>query len=95
MARRFKKVRDRGHGFVFKYDADDPTILHNFARHLTTEQDAIDTFVDAQASASRIWNEECQRFEQHSTTHGLYWFWLDEAGRDVMVISCFRLGGNP
>ncbi|MBM3268589.1 MAG: hypothetical protein FJZ01_13145 [Candidatus Sericytochromatia bacterium] len=94
MGRRFKKVIDRGHGFVFKYDSTDPTILHNFARHLTTEQDAIDSFFDAEAIASRIWNDERQRFEQFSATHGLYWFWLDEGASDVMVISCFKLGGQ-
>lgn len=86
MPPRFKHFRNQGIKFVFKYDAVAPELLHVYARHLTTPQDAVATFFSAQA----VWNEENKRFETYSTTHGLYWFWLKE-NADVMVVSCFRI----
>jgi hypothetical protein len=84
---RYKRVRENGHVFVFKYEDDPPGVLHIFARHLTEIDDALDVFFSSEPS----WNEELGRFENQSDTHGLYWFWLDEGAKVVMVISCFRL----
>jgi hypothetical protein len=86
MPGRFKHFRARGIKFVFKHDAVDPELLHIYARHMTTPQDAAATFFAAQST----WDEENQRFETYSTTHGLFWFWLKE-NSGVMVISCFRI----
>ena len=83
----YKNVEFQGVRFVFKYDDDAPDLLHIFARHLTGIDDAIDTFFQAERET---WNEERSRFETYSTTHGLFWFWIEE-DRTVMVISCFRL----
>lgn len=86
---RFRRVRESGVTFVFKTDDDDPSLLHIFARHLTSIDDALDVYFDD--SATQTWNATNQRFERHSRTHGLYWFWLDEPGQVVMVITCFTL----
>lgn len=48
--------------------------------------DALDTFFNGQTK----WNDEQQRSETYTDTHGLFWFWL-EREQVVMVISCFKL----
>jgi len=91
---RYRRVRDNGVVFVFKTDDDDPEMLHIFARHLTSIDDALDVFFDSTATQAR--NAVHDRYERYSATHGLFWFWLDEPGRVVMVITCFTLdGGRP
>jgi hypothetical protein len=82
----WKHVRSGGVVFVFKYDLDDPSILHIFARHLMTVDDALRTWFDEDAEDT--WNDEYGRFETRSDTRVLYWKWLTEAER-VLVISCF------
>lgn len=83
---RYKIFKVRGITFVFKFDEDDPEILHIFARHLTSIDDALDVFFGTTPN----WNLKKQRYENLSKTHGLYWFWLDESKKKVMVISSFR-----
>jgi hypothetical protein len=83
---RYRQVRADGLVFLFAYDADDPTLLHIFARHLTTIDDALRTWFDA--SAEETWNEQRQRFETRSASHVLYWTWLTDNER-VLIISCF------
>jgi hypothetical protein len=85
--RRFLRVRDRESGliFVFKMDEDAPDMLHIYARHLTTPEEAIDTFFVGKT----IWNAERRRFEASTETHNLFWFWLEQDSV-VMVVSCFR-----
>jgi hypothetical protein len=89
---RFRRVRENGIVFVFKTDEDDPTLLHIYARHLTTIDDALDVYFDA--SATETWNTTNERYERFNRTHGLFWFWLDEVGKVVMVITCFSLEGE-
>jgi hypothetical protein len=86
----YSRVTDAETGivFVFRHDPDAPELLHIFARHTTSPDDAIATFFDH--TQETTWNQRHQRFETYSQTHGLYWFWR-EMGRVVMVISCFRL----
>lgn len=86
MSPRFKHFRARGIKFVFKYDDAAQDLLHIYVRHLTTPQDAVNTFFSARAT----WNEEFNRFETFSASHGLFWFWLEEE-KTVMIISCFRI----
>jgi len=83
---RYRQVEEGALRFVFKYDDDAPDLLHIFARHLTSVDDALDTFFLGET----IWNAERQRFETYSETHGLFWFWIEE-NRVVMIISCFSL----
>lgn len=83
---KFKQVRERGIRFVFKYDVDAPDLLHIYARHLTTIDDALDVFFDP--SATQTYNAEHQRYERYGRSHGLFWFWL-ERDAVVMVITCF------
>lgn len=87
MAKKFEQVHENGITFVFKMDEVDPDILHIFARHLTTTDDALDVYFDS----TPTWNERFSRFENYTDTHGLYWFWLDEKEKVVMIVSCFRL----
>ncbi len=83
---RYKPVRSHGFTFLFAYDQTDPALLHIFARHLTTIEDALRTWFDPQAED--VWNEQRQRFETRSETHVLYWTWLED-GQTVLIISCF------
>ena len=86
MAKKFQHVIENGIRFVFKMDEVDPEMLHTYARHLTTIDDALDAFFDSTPD----WNENFKRYENYTDTHGLYWFWLDQPGKIVMIVSCFR-----
>ncbi len=77
---------ESGIRFLFKTDPDHPELLHIYARHLTTPEDAIETFF----AAPPRWNEQYQRQETYSETHALYWNWA-RPGRVVRVISCYTL----
>ena len=77
--------QDRGHVFLFKYDTDDETVLHIYARHLTQPSEAIECFFAGKTTR----NHERNRYETTTETHCLYWFWMNEAERVVYVITCF------
>lgn len=83
---KYEVIEEEGITFYFKYDSVDPSILHIYARHLTTIDDALDVFF----STTPTWNERNKRFENLSETHGLYWFWRNEKKKEVTVITCFR-----
>jgi hypothetical protein len=83
----YQRIFEQGICFVFKYDDDAPELLHIFARHLTSVDDALNTFFEG---TRETWNERFARFETYSATHGLFWFWIEEE-RVVMVVSCFRI----
>jgi hypothetical protein len=84
---KFRRVRENGITFVFKYDDTDPSIVHIFARHLTSIDDALDVYFDE--AATQTYSDRHARFERFNATHGLFWFWIDEPGKVVMVITCF------
>jgi hypothetical protein len=50
-------VVENGIRFVFKMDPVDPNILHIYARHLTTIDDALDVFFGSMPG----WNEQHER----------------------------------
>lgn len=81
--RRFTLTRG-GYRFVFNYDDVDPSLLHIYARHLKTPDDAIFVFFHGVDT----FNADRNRFETSTDTVTLYWFWIvvDEV---VMVVSCF------
>jgi hypothetical protein len=87
VAKKFEQVVENGIKFVFKMDDVDPDLLHIYARHLTSIDDAMDVFF---SSTPASWNEEFQRYESYNDTHGLFWFWINEPNKVVMVVSCFR-----
>ena len=87
----YERIKCNEFKFVFKYDEDNPEMLHIHVRHLTTTDDAIGLFF----SQDPVWDEKYKRFENYSETHGLYWFWLNELKKVVMVVSCFRLSAPP
>jgi len=84
---KYKVIDDSGVTFFFKYDPDDPEQLHIYVRHLTTIDDALETFFEGKTSH----NKQRQRYETYTSTHGLYWFWLNQATKKVMIITCFTL----
>jgi hypothetical protein len=88
--RRYLRVPDDESGlvFVFAYDATDPEILHIFARHTTSPEEAIDAFFEGPDDTS--WNDTHARYETYTATHGLFWHWIRQ-GEVVMIITCFRL----
>lgn len=83
---RYTNYTAEGIAFVFKYDAVAPDLLHIYARHLTSPDDAISTFFTAEAK----WNAEHKRYENYSTTHAVYWYWIKQDSV-VMIVTCFRL----
>lgn len=87
MTPKYKVVAENGFTFFFKREPDHPDLLHIFVRHLTTIDDALDTFFEAPA----VWNPDNERFENYSETFGLYWAWLNQAEKKIMVITCFKL----
>lgn len=82
----YQRVKEEGITFLFKFDQVDSTLLHIYARVLTTVDDALDVFFETEPT----WNEQFKRFENYSETHGLFWFWRDENETEVVVITCFR-----
>ncbi len=82
----YRRVREQGIVFYFKYDDQHPEFLHIYVRHLTDVDDALDTFFDSNRHDE--WNEERRRWESQSATHMLYWSWLEE-GKKVLIITCF------
>lgn len=84
---RYKQIREQSTRFVFKYDDDAPDLLHIYARHPTSVDDALDVFFNP--SSTQNYNPEHQRYERYDGRHGLFWFWLVEPSV-VMVITCFK-----
>lgn len=84
---KYEHVFENGIKFVFRMEDDAPDLLHIYARHLTTIDDALDVYFNTVP----VWNERYERYENYSNTHGLYWFWLSEPDKVVMIVSCFRL----
>ncbi len=52
----YRRIREQGVTFVFKYDVDAPHLLHIFARHLTEPDDALDVWFDP--TTTQTWNED-------------------------------------
>jgi hypothetical protein len=69
--RRYRRIRHRASGlvFVFAYDSDDPSLLHIYARHLTSPADGMRTYFEGETT----WNARRRRFETSTLTHGLFW----------------------
>jgi hypothetical protein len=81
---RFKNVRTRGLTLVFKFEEDYPDLLHIWARHRKTEQDAMFIFFNGKTRR----NDEHDCWETKFGTEILWWFWIEE-NKVVMIISCF------
>lgn len=81
----YKHLRVNGVTFVFKYETDYPDLLHIFARHRKEPDDAIYIFFNGQTS----WNSAQNLNETMLDGEGLWWFWIKEEEKVVMVVSCF------
>jgi hypothetical protein len=79
-------VERDGITFVFTHDDDDPSLLHIFARHLATIDDALGVWFDERTTD--VWNDRYSRWESTGVTHVLYWTWL-VAEQRVLIITCF------
>lgn len=86
-SRKYTVKRSCGHIFVFKHDDDAPELLHIYARHLTMPDDAITTFF----TGKTIWNRINKRYETKTKSCSVYWLWLDEENKRVLIISCFNI----
>ena len=87
MAKPYKQYRHRRTGLIFRfaYDDADPELLHIYARHVTTPEDAIRTFFTGHTE----WDAAHARFETRSETHTLTWFWV-VPNSVVQVLTCMR-----
>ena len=81
-----RKVTVGGISFYFAYDSTDPNLLHIFARHLKTPDEAIRAWFRGQPE----WNEIHSRFHSRAQGTEVTWFWIDEARRMVQIISCYE-----
>lgn len=79
--------RIQGHAFFFKFDDEAPDLLHVYVRHLTEPNHAITTFF----KGNSVWNKKYERFETATEEFMVYWLWLDEKAKKVLIISCFTL----
>jgi len=84
---RYRAVRRQGFTFLFAYDETDSTLLHIFARHLTTLEDALTVWFDP--TAEDTWHEQYERFESRGENHILLWTWRAGSDDTVLIISCF------
>lgn len=81
----YKRLKVNGITFVFKYEADHPELLHIFVRHLKEPDDAIYIFFNGQTQ----WNGSQDLWETVIDGEFIWWFWIDEKEKVVMIVSCF------
>ena len=87
MKDKYKVVYYKEYKFIFKFENDTKEeMLHIWIRHTTEPKDAIKTFLEG----NTIWNKQNKRFETTNETHSVFWFWLDEDKKEIMIITCFR-----
>lgn len=84
--KKYKVQYYKDYTFIFKFEEGHTDILHIWARHTTEPKDAIKAFFEGES----IWNDEYERFETSTQTHTVFWFWIDEEAKKVMIITCFR-----
>lgn len=85
---KWKIVKHKKITFFFKYEPSAPELLHIYVRHLTTIGQALWVWTNGETEL----NEKYKRFETETDTHGLFWTWMDEKKKKVMIISCFEKG---
>ena len=85
-AKRYKLQHYKDYTFVFKFEDGYTDMLHIWIRHTTEPKDAIRAFFEGES----IWNAEHERFETSTPAHTVFWFWIDEKAKKVMVITCFK-----
>lgn len=89
-SRRPKYSRRRANGvtFVFKHEDDYPELLHIFARHRKTDEDAIFIFFEGTSTAAPIPPNDNVMQTVYNDAEYLWWYWIDEVQKVVMVVSC-------
>ena len=85
---RYKNYHYEEYTFVFKYEDEPADMLHIWARHMKTVDDAVEVWFEG---TKELWNNECARFETSTDTECVFWTWIDEPGKVVMIISCFDI----
>ena len=83
----YVEVEVQAQRFHLYFDAEEPGLLHIYARHGMTVADAAALYFEGE----RAWNETRRRFESRVGRRVLYWAWLhgQEHGT-VLVLSCFE-----
>jgi len=86
---RYERIREDGYVFWFAYDRKQPNMLHIYAAHGATVDDALGVWFDP--DASQTWNEQQKRFETRGESHVVYWTWLygNDGGQHVLIMTCF------
>lgn len=88
MKAKYKIIYYKDYTFIFKFEENtQEEMLHIWVRHTTETKDAIKTFLEG----NTIWNNENKRFETTNKTHSVFWFWIDEEKKKIMIITCFRV----
>lgn len=78
--------KNRGVTFFFKYEPPENDLLHIFIRHLITMEEAITVFFDSETT----FNKKHNRYESSNDTHTIYWNWINEIEKKIIVITCFK-----
>lgn len=84
--KRYSSLKTNGVRFIFTVEEDPPGMLHIYARHRKTKEDAV--FVYFNGDSVYLNERKCWQTSLGKET--LWWFWLDESAKVVMVISCFE-----
>lgn len=86
MANQYKVKKIRGITFFFKYEPSQPELLHIYVRHLTTIEEAITVFFESEPT----FNKQYDRYENSNETHTIYWNWINESEKKIIIITCFK-----
>ena len=85
---KYKVIHYKDYTFVFKYEENmKEEMLHIWVRHTTEPKDVVKAFLEGDTT----WNQKNKRFETTSQKHTVFWFWMDEEKKKVMIITCFRV----
>jgi hypothetical protein len=84
---KYENFTDGDHTFVFKYDDKFPDFLHIWVNHTKTMEEAADVFFEGEDLGWDDWRK-VEVTKWGNTT--LWWYWIDEQKKVLMVVSCFN-----
>lgn len=87
MTNKYVVKKIRGVTFFFKCEPEQPDLLHIFVRHLTTIEDALTVFFESE----EVFNKKYSRYESSNDTHTIYWNWINESEKKIIIITCFKI----
>ncbi|MBX9693754.1 MAG: hypothetical protein K2Z81_15300 [Cyanobacteria bacterium] len=81
----YQAFKRKGITFLFAWDDVDPSILHIYARHMTTPLEALEVFFNA---TEKRYNKTQRRNEFKLREYELHWFWYNQEEKIVIIIMC-------